>query len=156
MNPQSAPGADADDDEAMESEAERHKEENWPRQADKRQPMKPLMDPEIVKEFLMGEYCLYGGTGWWKYEFCYGKKVDQYHEERMQSAAGRAKTRTVINLGRFDEEAHLQWLKANPAKRPKPVKDRKHVSHFYSGGDVCDITSRFFAVISYLIYLYPL
>ena len=30
---------------------------------------------QVVKEFLKGEYCLYGGSGWWKYEFCYGKKV---------------------------------------------------------------------------------
>lgn len=30
---------------------------------------------KVVKEFLRGEYCLYGGSGWWKYEFCYGKKV---------------------------------------------------------------------------------
>ena len=21
-----------------------------------------------------------GGTGWWKHEFCYGKKIIQYHE----------------------------------------------------------------------------
>jgi hypothetical protein len=39
----------------------------------RREPFKPLMDPEVVKEFLLGEYCLHGGTGWWKYEFCYGK-----------------------------------------------------------------------------------
>ena len=32
---------------------------------------------QVVKEFLKGEYCLYGGSGWWKYEFCYGKKVSQ-------------------------------------------------------------------------------
>ena len=31
------------------------------------------MDPEVVKAFLLGDYCLHGGTGWWKYEFCYGK-----------------------------------------------------------------------------------
>ena len=68
---------------------------------------------QVVKEFLKGEYCLYGGSGWWKYEFCYGKKVsllsshvadqtvqsimsqvDQYHEE----AGGQ---RTVVRLGEF-------------------------------------------------------
>ncbi len=71
---------DPEDDEALEGAADRHKEENWPSRggADaRREPLRPLMDPEVVKEFLMGEYCLYGGTGWWKYEFCYGKKVDQ-------------------------------------------------------------------------------
>ena len=39
-----------------------------------REPVKPLTDPQIVRDFLMGDHCLYGGTGWWKYEFCYGKK----------------------------------------------------------------------------------
>ena len=38
----------------------------------KREPVKPLSDPQIVRDFLMGDHCLYGGTGWWKYEFCYG------------------------------------------------------------------------------------
>ena len=37
-----------------------------------REPAKPLTDPQIVRDFLMGDHCLYGGTGWWKYEFCYG------------------------------------------------------------------------------------
>ncbi len=52
-----------------------NKPENWPSSASstRREPFKPLMDPEIVREFLLGEYCLYGGSGWWKYEFCFGK-----------------------------------------------------------------------------------
>jgi endoplasmic reticulum lectin 1 len=90
-----------------------------------------------VKEFLVGDYCLYGGSGWWKYEFCYGKKVEQYHQE------GKVR-KTVISLGNFDKEKHLEWLKANPAKRPKPVEARKHVSHFYSGGDLCDLTRKLY------------
>lgn len=100
-----------------------------------REPFKPLMDPQVVKDFLKGEYCLYGGSGWWKYEFCYGKKVDQYHEE------GKGQ-KTVINLGRFSEENHLDWLEQHPTKRPKQGDARKHVSHFYSGGDVCDLTGK--------------
>ncbi len=130
------PAGTAAEDDMDDEELEQHKEENWPRSGrDSRQPLQPLMDPEVVKEFLLGEYCLYGGTGWWKYEFCYGKKVDQYHEERNGK-------KTVINLGAFDEAAHLKWLEANPGKRPKPAAARKHVSHFYSGGDVCDITKK--------------
>jgi len=98
-----------------------------------REPFKPLMDPQVVKEFLKGEYCLYGGSGWWKYEFCYGKKVDQYHEE------GGGK-KTVVRLGEFKEAEHLQWLEEHPAKKPKMKDSRKQVSIFYSGGDVCDLT----------------
>ena len=100
-----------------------------------RQPFKPLMDPGVVKQFLKGEYCLYGGTGWWKYEFCYGKKVDQFHEE----GGGR---KTVINLGNFNLEDHLAWLQQHPSKRPKDGDMRKQVSVFYSGGDICDLTGK--------------
>lgn len=32
------------------------------------------------------------------------------------------------------------WLADHPAKRPKPVATRKHVAHFYSNGDICDMT----------------
>ena len=102
--------------------------------------MKPLMDPQVVQEFLLGQYCLYGGTGWWKYEFCYGQKVDQYHEEKASSHSPPKKT--VINLGRFDLEKHKKWIDDNPNKRPKPLDSRKHVSHLYSGGDICDITGK--------------
>ena len=66
-----------------------------------------------------------------------GKKVDQYHEERIGK-------KTVISLGYFDKEKHIEWLDKNPAKRPKPVDSRKYVSHFYSGGDICDLTSGYF------------
>ncbi len=48
----------------------------------------------------------------------------------------------MINLGAFNEEEHLKWLQANPGKRPKRHNVRKHISHFYSGGDVCDLTGR--------------
>jgi len=36
-------------------------------------------DSEFLKGFLSGQECLTGGTGWWKYELCYGKQVTQFH-----------------------------------------------------------------------------
>jgi len=122
------------DEEELENAREKEKEEHWTG-GDKRQPFKPLMDPQVVKDFLKGDYCLYGGSGWWKYEFCYGKKVDQYHDEPTGQ-------KTVINLGRFDLSNHQAWLYKFPTKKPKRSQDRKHVSHFYSGGDICDLTGR--------------
>ncbi|TRY68484.1 hypothetical protein TCAL_01386 [Tigriopus californicus] len=121
-------------DEDLDDETVAYKDDNWPQPAP-RAPFKPLMDPKVVQEFLLGDYCLYGGSGWWKYEFCYGKSVDQYHEERKGD-------RTLINLGRFDMAKHLAWLKDNPNKRPKPVSERKQVSHLYSDGDLCDLTGK--------------
>ena len=115
-----------------------NKDENWPEQT-QRQPVKPLIDPHVVQEFLLGQHCLYGGSGWWKYEFCYGQKVDQYHEEK---GGPHGTKKTVLNLGRFDMAKHKEWIDQNPSKKPKPIETRKHVSHFYSGGDICDITGK--------------
>ena len=68
------PDTEVDGDTTDDVEEQETKESQW--KAVTRQPFKPLMDPEVVKQFLKGDYCLYGGSGWWKYEFCYGKKVD--------------------------------------------------------------------------------
>nr|CAD7399726.1 unnamed protein product [Timema cristinae] len=73
------------------------------------------------------------GSGWWKYEFCYGLSVNQYHLEKDGS-------KTTINLGRFDRNDHIEWLVKNPHKRPKPSALRKQISHFYAGGGLCEET----------------
>ena len=66
--------------------------------------------------------------------FVSGKHVNQYHEER-------GKERVVINLGKFDGQKHLEWVKERPATRKlKPLATRKTINHLYSDGDVCDIT----------------
>jgi len=113
----------------------KNKDENWPETPQRQLPNKPLVDPKIVQDFLLGNYCLFGGTGWWRYEFCYGAKVNQYHEEK-------GSPKTVINLGKFNLQNHKDWLEANPSKRPKPIESRKHISHFYSNGDFCEISKK--------------
>ncbi|XP_063822799.1 endoplasmic reticulum lectin 1 isoform X1 [Ostrinia nubilalis] len=94
-----------------------------------------VTDDSPVRAFLNGENCLNGGTGWWKYEFCYGKHVEQYHIDRSGE-------KTSLLLGKFDEQAHLDWIKENKGKAPKPVEQRASVSHFYSNGDICDKTGK--------------
>jgi hypothetical protein len=37
------------------------------------------VDREFLEGFLSGRECLPGGTGWWRYEICYGKHVIQFH-----------------------------------------------------------------------------
>ncbi|XP_075974218.1 endoplasmic reticulum lectin 1 isoform X2 [Anticarsia gemmatalis] len=110
-------------------------EESKPHQQlmDKSTPV--ITDDSPVRAFLNGENCLNGGTGWWKYEFCYGKHVIQYHVDRTGE-------KTTLLLGKYDEQAHLDWIKENKGKAPKPVEQRTSVSHFYSGGDVCDKTGK--------------
>ncbi|KAK3872509.1 hypothetical protein Pcinc_022406 [Petrolisthes cinctipes] len=96
-------------------------------------PPQPGIDHKLMEDFLNGDYCLHGGSGWWKFEFCYGDKVEQYHEER-------GGTRTTILLGKFSLAHHKAWLKNNPDKKYKPGKH--HVTHFYSGGTTCDLTGK--------------
>ncbi|XP_018563564.1 endoplasmic reticulum lectin 1 [Anoplophora glabripennis] len=94
-----------------------------------------IVDPSPVESFLQGKNCLNGGTGWWKFEFCYGRYVEQYHVEKD----GR---RVSINLGLFNKKTHLDWIEKHPHKRPKPLAQRKQLSHFYSSGTVCDKTGK--------------
>ncbi|KAJ1519680.1 hypothetical protein ONE63_004943 [Megalurothrips usitatus] len=94
-------------------------------------------DTTPAQDFLSGKKCLTGGsTSWWKYEFCYGRHVEQYHIDAVSSS------KTTVQLGFFSEEEHIEWLKQNPHKQPKPVAIRKHISHLYSGGTPCDKTGR--------------
>lgn len=88
-----------------------------------------------VKSFLRGDTCLNGGSGWWRYEFCYGKSVTQYHTQEDGN-------KISINLGIFNKENHIEWLQKNPHKRPKALSARNQLSHFYSEGSVCDKTGK--------------
>lgn len=92
-------------------------------------------DTSQVESFLAGKNCLTGGTGWWKYEFCYGKYVRQFHVDKFGS-------KTSILLGVFDEKLHKEFLQAHPEKRPKVKGQRKQITHFYNGGSTCDKTGR--------------
>lgn len=38
---------------------------------------------EYLERFFTGQDCLTGGTGWWKYEICYGKQVIQFHVKEI-------------------------------------------------------------------------
>ncbi|XP_030748881.1 endoplasmic reticulum lectin 1 [Sitophilus oryzae] len=92
-----------------------------------------VVDTTPVRLFLQGKHCLYGGTGWWKFEFCYGKSIEQFHIEKDGS-------KIAINLGKFNKQKHLDWIERHPHKRPKPVGERKQLTHFYSEGSLCDKT----------------
>lgn len=87
-------------------------------------------DSTLTAEFLSGDLCLQGGTGWWKYEFCYGKHVEQYHEEKGVRT-------TVIRLGNWIPDNHIKWLEKHPEKKPAQGKTPKQVSNYYSQGDPC-------------------
>lgn len=98
-----------------------------------------LTDEQLIKEFLSGSYCLHGGVGWWKYEFCYGKHVHQYHEDKEQG-------KNIVIVGTWNAEEHIDWAKKNVARsyqlKEDGVQKVKLVSHFYGHGDVCDLTGK--------------
>ncbi|XP_042162170.1 endoplasmic reticulum lectin 1 isoform X1 [Oncorhynchus tshawytscha] len=98
-----------------------------------------LTDEQLIKEFLSGSYCLHGGVGWWKYEFCYGKHVHQYHEDKEQG-------KNMVVVGSWNTEEHLEWAQKNVARsyqlKNDGVQKVKLVSHFYGHGDVCDMTGK--------------
>ncbi|CAD5209595.1 unnamed protein product [Bursaphelenchus xylophilus] len=87
-------------------------------------------DTTAMNDFWTGKACLYGGTGWWKYEFCYGHSVAQFHEEKGKT--------TKIMLGYFDRNTHKEWADTSPSKARKLNEGEVYqVSMFYSRGDVC-------------------
>ncbi|KAF4521598.1 hypothetical protein B566_EDAN001318 [Ephemera danica] len=95
----------------------------------------PLEKEGPTVNFMSGKDCITGGTGWWRYELCYGRSVSQYHDEKDG-------TRTRIELGRFNIEKHREWLEQNPHKKPRPLAQRKQLSHFYSEGSFCEKTGK--------------
>ncbi|CAF1192809.1 unnamed protein product [Adineta steineri] len=91
------------------------------------------VDRDFLEGFLSGRECLPGGSGWWKYEICYGKHVIQFHEEGQH--------RTSILLGTWNRDKHIEWLNTNPKKRlAGNIRDRQFVSLYYTDGDICELT----------------
>ncbi|XP_031552840.1 endoplasmic reticulum lectin 1-like isoform X2 [Actinia tenebrosa] len=90
----------------------------------------PLPDDQLTRDFLNGDYCLQGGTGWWKYELCYGKRVLQFHVDEEHGG------RTDVLLGKWNKEEHIKWI------RSKKTKTVGYAVHLYSGGDICDLTGK--------------
>ncbi|XP_017465911.1 PREDICTED: endoplasmic reticulum lectin 1 [Rhagoletis zephyria] len=95
-------------------------------------PKAPITDLTAVKEFISGKNCLTGGTGWWKYEFCYGRHVRQFHKDK--------KSESELFLGYFSENSHRQWLAKNLDKMPKQGGYSSALWHHYDRGTHCDRT----------------
>jgi endoplasmic reticulum lectin 1 len=90
--------------------------------------VRPPDDHQLATSFLSGQYCLYGGAGWWKHEYCHGKHVIQFHEEQQQSASA---SRAEIVLGVWDKNVHLQWIAESPHKKPIRVSVIGKICEFY-------------------------
>ncbi|RXM29309.1 Endoplasmic reticulum lectin 1 [Acipenser ruthenus] len=93
----------------------------------------------VARSYQLKEDDVQKGVGWWKYEFCYGKYVHQYHEDKESG-------KTILVVGSWNQEDHLGWAKKNVARsyqlKEDDVQKVKVVSHFYGNGDVCDLTGK--------------
>ncbi|ALC39404.1 CG6766 [Drosophila busckii] len=92
-----------------------------------------INDLTPIKEFISGKNCLTGGTGWWKYEFCYGRHVRQFHKEKNNEVE--------LFLGYFSEESHRQWVSTNPDKGARTPGLSSSLWHHYEKGTHCDRTN---------------
>lgn len=78
---------------------------------------------------------MFQGVGWWKYEFCYGKYVHQYHEVTSVSTttadvtvARRAtpegdcplqekeQGKNIVVIGSWNANEHFEWAQKNVAR----------------------------------------
>ncbi|EDW45876.1 endoplasmic reticulum lectin 1 [Drosophila sechellia] len=90
----------------------------------------PITDLTPLKDFISGKNCLTGGNGWWKYEFCYGRHVRQFHKDKTSEVE--------LFLGYFSEEAHRAWSNANPDKGARRSGFTTSIWHHYGKGTHCE------------------
>ncbi|XP_068150605.1 endoplasmic reticulum lectin 1 [Drosophila tropicalis] len=91
-----------------------------------------INDLTPIREFISGKNCLTGGNGWWKYEFCYGRHVRQFHKDKNSEVE--------LFLGYFSEESHRQWVNLNPDKGSRRPAIPSSIWHHYEKGTHCDQT----------------
>lgn len=100
----------------------------------KSNPIPPMNahDKKMIDLFFKGELCLNGGSGWWKFEICYGKHVIQYHEDE------HTKQRTNVMLGTWDMNKHLHWVIKHHKRPIANLNERRTFSLLYSDGLFCE------------------
>ncbi|KAH8378428.1 hypothetical protein KR093_011325, partial [Drosophila rubida] len=91
----------------------------------------PLSDMRPLIDFVSGQNCLTGGTGWWKYEFCYGRHVRQFHKDKNSEVE--------LFLGYFSEEIHKALFIAKPEKVARQGISSS-LWHHYAHGTFCEQT----------------
>merc|ERR1712130_1037237 len=62
-----------------------------------------------------------GGQGWWRYEFCYGKHVKQYHEYPQENGKAK-KPNDEVFVGKWDETVHLKYAEGKNVVKKSMTK----------------------------------
>ena len=105
-----------------------------------------LMDQKLDTAHKQG--CFYRIEGWWTYEFCYKKRVRQYHQEDKGPGSADP-VEGEFSLGVFDAEATAAAARdAAAASDPSRLQtldsalaaERAH-KHVFTGGTPCDLTN---------------
>lgn len=78
--------------------------------------------------------CIYKNQGWWTYEYCFGKYLNQFH-----MIADNTIESPIIILGNFSGE--FNWSIANDSYLLKDADNRFYHEEYYSNGSICDLTN---------------
>eukprot|EP00027_Filamoeba_sp_ATCC50430_P007998 CAMPEP_0168548054 /NCGR_PEP_ID=MMETSP0413-20121227/4360_1 /TAXON_ID=136452 /ORGANISM="Filamoeba nolandi, Strain NC-AS-23-1" /LENGTH=277 /DNA_ID=CAMNT_0008578339 /DNA_START=156 /DNA_END=989 /DNA_ORIENTATION=+ len=85
----------------------------------------------------LGTSCMYRLAGWWSYEFCYGKHIRQYHQEKDLPV----RPQDEFFLGKFKEVQDGVKINAQVEDEDHSKKYFKnYFSEKYTGGTTCDLT----------------
>eukprot|EP00043_Microstomoeca_roanoka_P019843 m.230645 g.230645 ORF g.230645 m.230645 type:complete len:232 (-) comp17060_c8_seq8:1365-2060(-) len=97
---------------------------------------KPSGDMHLTKKIIEGTHCFQGGgRSWWKFEFCPGKHVLQFHEHPD------GKVDRIV-LGKWDEEEHRKRYRVRQPDDSKTTPKRRQFSNYYVDGDFCEDAKR--------------
>ncbi|GKY91368.1 hypothetical protein MPSEU_000109000 [Mayamaea pseudoterrestris] len=105
----------------------------------------PTMDA-ILDLFAMNKilhklkgFCAHLHTGWWSYEWCYGKHVTQFH---MSLENDRVKASDLTNLGKYSSRTIDTNVKQLPINQlAQGEEETARITETYTGGDVCSDTN---------------
>jgi protein OS-9 len=109
--------------------SDKSSQENDRHHADpKTQPVEPLLAP-------LSHTCIFRFEGWWTYEFCYGRHVKQFHQERtgritMAYNLGLAPTTTLEDEEPTDE---------SNTEKSTHYFGNGYYAVWYRGGTACDL-----------------
>ncbi|MFH4979651.1 hypothetical protein AB6A40_006360 [Gnathostoma spinigerum] len=84
---------------------------------------------DVVSAGFYIENCIRKKLGWWTYELCYRKDVEQYH------TSGGGGHETQISLGTYEEDSELQ---TSAPKVDRPL----YFEQIYINGTLCDLTAK--------------
>ncbi|KAI6178554.1 hypothetical protein M3Y98_00513300 [Aphelenchoides besseyi] len=119
----------------FKSQQKRNEEQEHPRNLAASETSSNDENTKMLEAFWSGRACLYGGTGYWRIEFCFGKSISQFHEENGRTLR--------VHLGYFDEQLHKEWLKeTNVVARKLELGNVEKISNMYTRGDICTETKR--------------